>query len=96
MKWNCEEVPYQIHCMFCSSSVGSDQRKEIVKKHWLSGVENCEMESVQKKKKRVSDDVPKRQSDKGIGFCIEQFKKKIREGPYYICCVCNRLLYGSG
>ena len=53
MKWNCEEVPYQIHCMFCSSSVGSDQRKEIVKKHWLSGVENCEMESVQKKKKEL-------------------------------------------
>lgn len=25
--------------------------------------------------------------------CIEKFKKKIREGPYYICCVCNRTLY---
>ena len=92
MKWNCQEVPYQIQFMLCSSSVESDQRKEIVRKHWLSGVENCEMESVQKKK-RVSDDMPKRQSGKGIGFCIEQFKKKIREGPYYICCVCNRLLY---
>lgn len=49
--------------------------------------------NVFKRKKRVSDDVPKRQSDKGIGFRIEQFKNKIREGPYYICCVCNRLLY---
>ena len=24
--------------------------------------------------------------------CIEKFKKKIREGPYYICCMCNRTL----
>ena len=28
-----------------------------------------------------------------IDSCIEQFKCKIRQGPYYICCVCNRLLY---
>ena len=28
-----------------------------------------------------------------IFYCIEQFKKKIKEGPYYICCVCNRGLY---
>ena len=41
------------------------------------------------KRKKVSDDVPKIQSDKGIGFCIEQFKNKIREGPYslYMLCV---------
>ena len=25
--------------------------------------------------------------------CIDTFKKKIREGPYYICCVCDRMLY---
>ena len=50
MKWNCQEVPYQIQFMFCSSTFKSDQRKEIVRKHWLGRVENCEMESVQKKK----------------------------------------------
>ena len=31
--------------------------------------------------------------DRGIDFCIEQCKNKIRKGPCYICCVCNRLLY---
>ena len=31
--------------------------------------------------------------NKTIDSCIEQFKKKIKEGPYYICCVCNRTLY---
>ena len=30
--------------------------------------------------------------NKTIDSCIEQFKKKIKEGPYYTCCVCNRTL----
>ena len=30
---------------------------------------------------------------KDIYSCIDQFKKKIRQGPYFICCVCNRSLY---
>ena len=36
-----------------------------------------------------------RMMDKGtsIQSCIKQFKKKITEGPYFICIVCNRLLY---
>ena len=28
-----------------------------------------------------------------VESCITQFKKKIREGPFFICNVCNRLLY---
>ena len=28
-----------------------------------------------------------------IYVCIKEFKNKIREGPYEICCVCNRMLY---
>ena len=28
-----------------------------------------------------------------IDVCIKEFKEKIREGPYYVCCVCNRMLY---
>ena len=30
---------------------------------------------------------------RGIDFCIELYKNKIRKVPCYICCVCNRLLY---
>ena len=26
-------------------------------------------------------------------MCIEEFNRKIKEGPYYICCICNRTLY---
>ena len=28
-----------------------------------------------------------------IELCINQFKRRIREGPYFICTVCNRILY---
>ena len=24
---------------------------------------------------------------------VKQFKRKVREGPYFICTVCNRILY---
>ena len=30
---------------------------------------------------------------KGVNSCINTFKKKNKEGPYYICCVCNRMLF---
>ena len=28
-----------------------------------------------------------------IDMCIEKFKKQIKSGPFYICCLCNRTLY---
>ena len=29
-----------------------------------------------------------------VDLCIEEFKKrKIKEGPYCICCICNRTMY---
>ena len=30
---------------------------------------------------------------RSVELCIDQFKRKIREGPYFICTVCNRILY---
>ena len=30
-----------------------------------------------------------------LDSCIKTFHKKVREGPYYICSVCNRILYGK-
>ena len=32
-------------------------------------------------------------STHSLGYYIQQFSRAIREGPYYICVVCNRLLY---
>ena len=28
-----------------------------------------------------------------LSQCISKFQNRIKEGPYYICSVCNRLLY---
>ena len=49
------------------------------------------MEPLQKK--RFSYKEKRKHADRGIDFCIEQYKNKIRKGLCYICCVCNRLLY---
>ena len=35
----------------------------------------------------------KRSSGYSLDYYIQQFNQAIREGPYYICVVCNRLLY---
>ena len=32
-------------------------------------------------------------STHSLDYYIEQFNRDIREGPYYVCVVCNRLLY---
>ena len=45
------------------------------------------------KRNILSYEEKRKQADRGIDFCIEQSKNKIRKGPYYICCVCNQLLY---
>ena len=42
-------------------------------------------------KKHLVNKFKERMMDKGtsIQSCIKQFKKKITEGPYFICIVCN-------
>ena len=42
----------------------------------------------QRKKKSCLKD-----KSEDIASCIQQFKKNLKEGPYHICCVCNRGLY---
>ena len=41
------------------------------------------------KEKRVE----KKSKLNNIELCIEEFKKQIKAGPCYVCCVCNRTLY---
>ena len=48
------------------------------------------------KAKKIEKDIKKRKSsleDVNLDYCIWKFQSRIREGPYYICTVCNRLLY---
>ena len=30
---------------------------------------------------------------RSVELCIDQFKRKISEGPYFICTICNGILY---
>ena len=44
------------------------------------------MNEQHKKLKSSSDDI-------NLDHCISKFQYRIKEGPYYICSVCNRLLH---
>ena len=46
-----------------------------------------------KKKELLSQPSEKLVKARLVELCINQFKRKIREGPYFICTVCNRILY---
>ena len=46
-----------------------------------------------KKKELLSPPNEKLVKARLVELCINQFKRKIREGPYFICNVCNRILY---
>ena len=46
-----------------------------------------------KKRELLSQHNEKLVKARSVELCINQFKRKIREGPYSICTVCNRILY---
>ena len=46
-----------------------------------------------KKKELLSQPNEKLVKARSVELCINQFKRKIGEGPYFICTVCNRILY---
>ena len=91
-KLNCQRVRYEILFILCSCNIENSERKKLVMKHKCSSFDYCTMEPV-KKKVTLSYKDKRKKEHSGIDFCIEQFRSKIREGPCYICCVCNRCLY---
>ena len=46
-----------------------------------------------KKKELLSQPNEKLVKGKSVELSINQFNRKMREGPYLICTVCNRILY---
>ena len=55
----------------------------------------CLRKERQKDKKRVNCNAFNKKKDKinSLDCCIQKFNAAVKEGPYYICVVCNRLLY---
>ena len=46
-----------------------------------------------KKKELLTQCNKKLVKARSVELCIDQFKRKIREGLYFICTICNRILY---
>lgn len=73
--------------------------KSIMRKHRIKSSYNSFEPAAKKKKlQQISSRNKLRRQWKSatiptLNVYIEEFKKKIREGPYYICCVCNTMLY---
>ena len=55
------------------------------KKHLIKQIET--------RRKKLTEE--KSFSTHSLDYYIQQFNRDIREGPYYLCVVCNRLLYGK-
>ena len=53
------------------------------------------MDATKKQKllEKCKEEYTSHRGRKTVDSCVEQFKKKIMEGPYCICCVCNRTVY---
>ena len=102
-KLKTDIVHYEMQFLSSTSNMYLHQIKHIVEKHR----QKCNYDNMEPspKKKRLqqissfkkikykvrlqheSETIPT------IDVCIKEFKEKIREGPYYVCCVCNRMLY---
>ena len=87
-------MEYDIQFICCSCKITEIERKHIMetvaKKRFLEDIE---------RKYSTIDAIitfPTRQKlvkARWVELCINQFKRKIREGPYFICTVCNQILY---
>ena len=58
-------------------------------------MESKEKEKILAERRKVASNVrlEKATMHDELDSCITCFQRKIRKGPYYICCVCNRILY---
>ena len=71
-----------------------DSMEPVAKKRFLEDIRrNYSTMDARKKKELLSQPTEKLLKAKSVELCINQFKRKIREGPYFICTVCNQILY---
>ena len=71
-------------------SMDVKKKKELFQKRtekYESMNTEAKRDLLDKRKERIKDKAT------SIESWIKQFKRKIREGPYFICTICNRMLY---
>ena len=95
-KFETDMVHYAIQFLSCTSSMDLHQIKHIMQKHRQKyNYDNLEPAPKKKRLQQISSKNKIKYNVRGQheSVCIKEFKDRIREGPYYICCVCNRMLY---
>ena len=94
-------VNYEIQFLSCSSEVPDIERKRIMRKHtqhyhydnMTPAQKQQKLENRQMKYKSMAGQGSQKTKENTIDMYIKKFKKQIKAGPFYICCVCNRTLY---
>ena len=78
-------------------AMDADQKQQLLGKTRLAyqNMERKEKEEVLVRKRKVASNarLGKATGHNNLDSCLTCFQIKIREGPYYICSVCNRILY---
>ena len=102
-KLRTDIVHYEMQFLSCTSNMDLHQIKHNMQKHRRKySYDNLEPATKKKRLQQISSKnkikYKVRQQHESetiptIDVCIKEFKEKIREGPYYVCCVCNRMLY---
>ena len=70
-----------------------DSMEPVAKKRFLEDIKRkYSTMDAKKKKELLSQRNEKLVKTKSVELCINKFKRKMREGPYFICTICNRIL----
>ena len=73
-----------------------DSMEPVAKKRFLEDIKRkYSTMDAKKKKELLSQRNEKLVKAKSVKLCINKFKRKMREGPYFICTICNRILYSK-
>ena len=71
-----------------------DSMEPVAKKRFLEDIKRkYSTMDARKKKELLSQPNEKLVKARSVELCTNQFKRKIRQGPYFICIVYNRILY---
>ena len=76
-----------------------DSMEPVAKKRFLEDIKRkYSTMDAKKKKELLSQRNEKLVKTKSVELCINKFKRKMREGPYFICpicTICNRILFSK-
>lgn len=84
-------------CAETYHSMDADEKQHLFakKRHAYQNMGSWEKEKLLVKQRNLTSKAKQTKATKcdDLNYCITSFQNKIREGTYYICSVCNRILY---